>query len=379
MRIDQVILREISIPLKFQFSQANNSTSKSDSAIIELITEDGVSGFGEACPRLYVTGESMTDVQKDLQQLVPDLKIRPVESLEDLKNRVKKWEATGIGPSTRCGLELALLDAWSRTEKTPILELLNHQKNPANIVYSLVLPLIKPKYFRLLLEKIQGFKPANIKLKVDQGMEDNLERISLIRECFGADISIRVDANAGWTLEEATQHIPAFLKAGILSFEQPLAAGQLEGMAALTTTFGQEAQIMADESLTSFALAEKLLEEKCCNHFNLKISKLGGILRTLDIYQLADAHNIPCQLGAHFGETSLLSAAAVILTSLAGPMSANEGALGNFLLEKDIFHPPVQHQLDGSLSTHQVIKANGLAGKLDLALLEHYTYESTAY
>lgn len=379
MRIDQVELREISIPLNFQFSQANNSTSKSNSAILELITEDGVSGFGEACPRLYVTGESMQDVLNDLQQLVPKLKVNPIESLDDIKKRLDLWEAKGIGASTRCAMELALLDAWSRTEKVPIIELLGHKANPESLIYSLVLPLIKPPHFQLLLEKIQSFKPLKIKLKVDRGLENNLERIHLIRSCFGQDTIIRVDVNAGWTLDESMDFIPKFIKAGVSSFEQPLPADQLAGMAKLTSTFRQEAQIMADESLISYELAQKLLEDQCCNHFNLKISKLGGILRSRDIYQLAAEHGVPCQLGAHFGETSLLSAAGIILSTLAGPMTANEGALGNFLLEKDIFQPPVQHQLDGTLTTEPILKANGLGGKIDLALLEHYTTACSVY
>ena len=302
MRIDQVVLREVSIPLKFQFSQANNTTSTSDSAILELITEDGVSGFGEACPRLYVTGESMQDVKNDLNLIIPKLKTHPIESVEDIQARIKKWESLGIGPSTRCCMELALLDAWSRTEKMPIFQLLGGQTAPEKITYSLVLPLIKPKYFELLLENIGVFQPASIKLKVDSGLSENLERIRLIRGCFSEEIPLRVDVNAGWTLEEAMKFIPEFLKIGITSFEQPLEADQLEGMAKLTAQFGQDARIMADESLTSFALAEKLIAEKCCNHFNLKISKLGGLQRALDIYRLGQEHDIPCQLELILGK-----------------------------------------------------------------------------
>lgn len=380
MKIDQVNLHQIEIPMRFQFSQANNTTSKSNSAILELITATGIRSYGEACPRLYVTGESMAAVKKDLTVIASALKRTDFESTEDIVAQLQNWEATGIGSSTQCALELALLDAWSRTQETPIYQMINRDRQPpTEITYSLVLPLLKPTHFAALLNSIQFFQPKAIKLKVDNNMTANLERLRLIREHIGEAVPVRVDVNAGWTLVQARQFIPRFLEAGVTSFEQPLAADQLDGLAELTATFGKEASIMADESLVSFASAKELLQKQCCNHFNLKLSKLGGILRSLAVYRAAEQAGVPCQLGAHFGETSLLSAAGVILTALAGNMTANEGALGNFLLEKDLFDPPVQHQRDGQLAVAPILDNIGLGGNLDRILLENYALEHSTF
>lgn len=109
-------------------------------------------------------------------------------------------------------------------------------------------------------------------------------------------------------------------------------------------------QIMADESLLDYGSAEKLLEEQICNHFNLKISKLGGVFLSQDIYQLTESRGIPCQLGAHFGKTSILTSAGALLGGMTGgQFSACEGALGELLLSEGIALPAIQHKLGGQL------------------------------
>ena len=111
---------------------------------------------------------------------------------------------------------------------------------------------------------------------------------------------------------------------------------------------------MADESLTSLAQATYLIQHQVCNHFNLKISKLGGILRTLEIYQLAKEAGIPCQLGAHFGETSLLTAAGMLFASLTPNLISMEGGLGTHILERDIFENSLKIDRNGIISGEQI-------------------------
>jgi len=108
----------------------------------------------------------------------------------------------------------------------------------------------------------------------------------------------------------------------------------------LVAAFGKDAHIMADESLCSWADAQQLIASKACNHFSLKLSKNGGLFNTLRIYQLAQNNGIPCQLSAHYGETSILSAAGALLASLAPNLTACEGALGTYLLSEDITPTP---------------------------------------
>lgn len=364
MNIRSIHIHPVSIPLNFQFKQSNNSgTSQSLSTIIELVTEDGVRGYGESCPRPYVTGEKVTDIIRDIERIRPEILVRPMSNPEDLKERIKSWRSI-VGPSTRCALELAWLDAWSRSRKQSMpefLPLVYREK----ISYSLVLPLLPPTLLAKTLKKLAHFRPPAIKLKAGNDQSENLQRIEILKSHFADDLPIRLDVNAGWSLEEAKKYIPQMLAVGVHSFEQPLVPDDHSGLQWLTKEFGADARIMADETLLDLEGAEQLIRKKVCNHFNLKISKLGGLFSSLEIYRLASENGIPCQLGAHFGETSLLTSAGALLAGMVnGELSACEGALGEWLLSRDIVRPPIQHDFDGSLCLDQLWQQPGLVDEV---------------
>lgn len=381
MKIAKVIFREVSIPLNFQFAQSNNPSSHcSSSAILELHLEDGTIGYGEACPRTYVTGECMDSMQKDLQGIAPQFAQTELDHLESWRMCLRQWAAMGVGSSTVCALEMAGLDAISKLKQKPLASLLGlSEKDSEPILYSMVIPMLIPERLAKLLPRIQHLKPSRFKLKASHKLDNNLANIQLLRDFFGPAVSIRIDVNAGWNLDQAMTFIPAFLAHGVHSFEQPLPAKELNGLRQLTQTFGQDARIMVDESLLCLAGAKQILEQGSSNHFNLKISKLGGIFNTLAIYQLAAQYGVPCQLGAHFGETSLLTAAGILLAKMAGPMTAMEGALGAFLLKKDITNPSLSQAADGYLNPEAVLQQIGLAKAVDDLVLEQYTLRSRVY
>lgn len=362
MQIVAVRYRTLEIPLKIQFKQSNNSgTAHSASLLLELDTADGHTGYGECCPRMYVTGESMHRVMHDLKLIQDDLLQLDIPSYADLLKQFEQWhKLVGIGPSITCAIELAWLDAWSRSRHTAIPKLLYFSQF-YTLRYSLVLPLVRPEQMPQLLEMVKPFQPPDIKLKVDTDQARNLANVRSLRARYGADFPIRVDVNGGWSLEEARRYIPNLMEEGVTSFEQPVAPKDLSGMQQLTHEFGEVASIMADESLLTLKDATYLLQNKICNHFNLKISKLGGIRNTYAIYLLAESYKVPCQLGAHFGETSLLTAAGAILAhKVEGKLTACEGALGEFLLEQDICTPSMQHDLAGKLDLSRFWQQPGL-------------------
>lgn len=362
--ITDIRLHEVRIPLRFQFTQSNNpGSSTSLSMILAVQTADGITGYGECCPRTYVTGERPEDVAHDIGKVAAGVQSFPLSTIEDLEACLNKWEKSGIGPAVRCAFELAWLDAFSQSAGRRLPELLG-ARLPDQLVYSLVLPLVSPTRLVGLLERIPFLQPAAIKIKIDNRQAENLAKLRVIQDFFGADIPVRTDVNGGWTPDEAAAFIPQWLDSGVHSFEQPLAPSDYGGLAGLTARFGMDARIMADESLLDHASAETLISSKSVNHFNLKISKLGGIHAAYRIGQLAEAHGIPCQLGAHFGETSILSAAGILLAGMCPGLTAMEGALGEYLLEADICDPVVQHGRDGVLIPGACFSGAGLCGSV---------------
>ena len=321
--------------MKIRFAQANNDTSVSDSVIVKVETENGFLGYGECCPRLYVTGENVQSVMDDIKWLQETITGTQIKNLDDLIPFLAIAILPHIGTATLCGLELALLDALGKSKEKHILALFG-EKRAIKMHYSGILPLQPLEKLAKLLEAWRYVGFADIKIKVSRDLQDGLARIKLARELFSSDIPIRLDANAGWELEDAWEQIPIYLQHGVGVFEQIFPSGQTENMRKVTARFGAQAEIMADEELTSFEAARQLAESQSCNRFNIKLSKVGGIFEALRIQELAGRHNISVQLGAHFGETSLLTAAGIVFATLAKDLKAVEGGFGTHLLTRDI-------------------------------------------
>ena len=346
MIIKNIKVRHVRIPLKISFKQANSLAPSSNSIIIELHTQNGFIGYGECCPRTYVTGENTEGVLTQINATVPALQGLSIMSFEALQNLILLELGSKLGPSALCAYDLALLDAFAKEKQTTILHLLGG-KPAESLTYSGVVPIGKEARIRPILE---AFSFSSIKIKVDPDFEKSKRRIDFIRSIYGNEIPIRLDANTSWSYIQAAEQIPRFIKLGVKSFEQPLLPERNLDMGFLNRHFGDQASIMADESLTDLNSAFELISKNYCNHFNLKISKHGGLLRSLRIYEIAQVAGISCQLGAHFGETSILSKAGIILASLAPSLTHLEGAFGTHILTEDIREPSIRFDRKGKIS-----------------------------
>lgn len=329
------------IPLRLRFEQSNSSAAVSDSAVVELTTAEGHVGYGESCPRTYVTGEDFDSVARDIRGIIGWLKNAEFRTIDDIRELALQELPRRIGLSAICALELALLDAFCKENDTTLAAALDI-KLLERVQYSGVLPLRSPAGLEQLMSQVGRFGFRDLKLKVDSDLAANLARIEVVRATFPAEIPIRVDANCAWSQEEALRQIPALSARGVQVFEQIFPKNADEEMARLQRLFDEQIFLMADESLTTKTSAERLIRQKACGRFNLKISKNGGLFNTLEVYRLARQNGIECQLGAHFGETSILTAAGILFAAMAGSLTAVEGGLGTHLLEHDLCSPSLQ-------------------------------------
>lgn len=350
MQITKIHFHHLRIPLRMQFAQANQNTALSNSAVVRIQTREGTLGYGESCPRTYVTGESAAQVRQTLMDWRDELMSLSFESLEQIEAWTRLQLEGGKGPAAVCAIELALIDAWCWEYQKDLLEALNVKRAVEDVTYSGVLPYGS---WDKLEPVVTGFDFPSWKFKAYEDLPQNIRRIREMKALLGSETDIRLDANGGWTLTMAREHISKSLALGVSSFEQPLAPDNDAEAANLVAEFGATATIMADESLCSFADAERLIAGRQCNHFSLKLSKNGGLFNTLRIYRLAQENGIPCQLSAHYGETSILSAAGLLLATLAPDLSHCEGALGTYLLREDITKIPLMTDAKGKISPIQ--------------------------
>ena len=365
MKIHSTQSQTLHIPLKFQFTQSNNSAAVSSSLLIEIIDTEGNKGQGECCPRSYVTGETIQSVKTDLQKISPLLKEVQFESMEDIQRFVVSVLPYQVGLSTICGLELALIDCWSKKQHLNLAQALNIKSNyTAN--YTGIIPMGDKRTQFHMLQKLSHFNFKRIKIKVNANLSRTLDLIKLIRTDFFPDVSLQVDANCSWNYQDAVKQIPVLIEQGVEVFEQLFPKEKLADLRKVTRQFGHVTKIMADESLTSYGTALNLLYHNTCNHFNLKLSKNGGFWNTYQLYQLITNNGGTCQLGAHFGETSILTAAGLLFVAKAENLTAHEGGYGDYLLQRDIIPNSVKFNKDAAISICDVFKAPGLVPSSNL-------------
>ncbi len=334
--------------------------------IVRIEAEDGTVGYGEGVPRPYVTGETVESMLQHLSHtLWPAFRDEalPQGSDDDLIAQCADL-VPDVGPTeeettrgvrlhhaARAAMELALLDCSLKSAERSLADLLP----PAggDLRYSGVITSGNPEK---ALANARKFRAAGIRfIKVKTGFEDDVDRLKAIRDILGPDVSMRIDANAAWTLEQAIEQLRALDGLGIESCEEPLGRDRMEDLPELAQK--SPIPLMMDESLCDLADAKFLTEQKGCHLFNLRISKCGGLHRVLEMVRLARAHNIGLQLGAHVGETSILSAAGRHLAAHLSDLRFLEGSYGTLLLSADITRQSLRFGFGGKAP---LVRGSGL-------------------
>jgi L-alanine-DL-glutamate epimerase-like enolase superfamily enzyme len=183
--------------------------------------------------------------------------------------------------------------------------------------------------------RLYGFK--EVKIKVGKSLEENLQLLEIARTILGDGVHLRIDANCAWSADEAIRQLEAMSKFELTGVEQPTAADDYDGMSHVTAA--KLLPVVADESLCSQSDAEKLIEQKGCDIFNIRVSKCGGLINSLNTYNKAVKAGLDCQLGAQVGETAILSAAGRHIAARCESLKWLEGSYGKLLLEHDIAKP----------------------------------------
>ena len=306
-------LYHVTLPMRYAFDHLANARRRSDSIVLEL-THEGISGLGECAPRSYVTGETADGVLAEAFAL--DLSgLARAMAEPDSRETLARLRTSGIervtgitgGPNLKCLFELALIDYFCRRDAISIAEALTDDgeagKLPRSLPFSQVKDLKSDAASFLSSEAPFHF----VKVKASNRCEIDATTISTIRTTLGPDVPIAIDVNMAWSRDEAAIRIPELIDCGVDWFEEPLAKGDFAGCAALAARTG--AKIMLDESLASLADARAALHEGACAAFNIRISKVGGLLPAMHLVDFARRYDVAFQIGVQVAEVGPLVSA----------------------------------------------------------------------
>lgn len=353
MKITDLQIHHLELPFRVAFSHASQTRKTTDSVLVSIKSESGNTGYGEGCPRSYVTGESWEsakiffDTNKD--------SLKTIQNYNDLLSWTETNESNiNQNPAAWCAVELAILDLMGKEKEQTIEEVLGLPQLSGEFQYTAVIGTksMAVFYIQALLYKLKGF--SNFKLKIfGKGKEDK-KRIRFLR-MINKKGTLRLDANNLWAnARQVSDYLKGF-NYPFLGIEEPLTANQYQALGEI----GQRLNIplILDESFLRLSQFEEISQYATRWIINIRVSKMGGLVRSIKICEEARKRKIPIIIGAQVGETSVLTRAALSLANaFRDILVGQEGAFGTYLLEKDITKPSIRFGGHGILKASNVSK-----------------------
>lgn len=285
--------RQQNLPFQYPFTISNGRTKTHQPALVVALELGPFAGIGEAPAIVYydVTVEKMIDDLESKRQLVEKFAFTEPERYWHYLHHLFP-----DNPFLVCALDMAAWDLFGKMKGKPLYELWNTRwENTPVTDYTIGIDTIEK-----MVSKMKA-KPWPV-YKIKLGTSEDIQIMQALRQ--HTDATFRIDANAGWTVEEALVKIPQLEKLGVEFIEQPLAKDNWEGMKILVEQ--SSLPLYADES----CVFEQDVE-KCHGYFhgiNIKLTKCSGITPALRMIQKARELNLKVMMGS-MNECTIGSAA----------------------------------------------------------------------
>lgn len=329
MKITSIRIGEISVPLRTPFKTALRTVTSVEDIIIEIHTDTGNVGFGEAPPTGVITGDTKGSIVGAIRDhIAKAIMGMDIENFEEIHLKLDKSIIKNT--SAKAAVDIALYDLYGQLYNAPVYKLLGGYRN--EIITDITISVNDPEEMaKDSLDAInRGFK--TLKIKVGKDAQLDLERMKMIRKAIGYDVLLRIDANQGWTAKEAVKTLRRMEDEGldIELVEQPVIAHDVAGLKFVTDNVS--IPVLADESVFSPLDALNILQQRAADLINIKLMKTGGIHNALKICSAAEMYGVECMIGCMLeAKVSVnaavhLAAAKSIITriDLDGPVLCSE-------------------------------------------------------
>lgn len=294
MKITEVRLGTISVPLRVPFKTALRSVSSVEDIIVEIVTDTGHVGYGEAPPTGAITGDTTGAILGALKDhIIKTIVGRDVDDFENLLQAVNKCIVHNT--SAKAAVDMALYDLYGQLYKVPVYKMLGGGKN--KIITDITISVNDPE--EMAADTLNAVSRGYDTLKVKVGVNPDIDiaRLTAVREAAGPDRKIRIDANQAWTPKQAVRLLNQMQEKGLdIEFvEQPVPALDFEGLKFVTER--SYVPVMADESVFSPADAVKIMQMGAADLVNIKLMKCGGLYNALKIASAAEVYGVECMIG----------------------------------------------------------------------------------
>ena len=282
-KVEDLLLKE---PLKIA-----NENYKSSKTVFVSVKANGFEGIGEAAPDKEVTDEDFYSVSRFIEKaklLLISRNAFDIIGINSLMDELSKGDNTA-----KAGIDIALYDLVGKILRKRAVSLLGGHGNSRRTSITIGIENERLSVRHANLYKRQGFKV--IKVKVGLDVDEDINRIEKIRKELGNGIKIVVDANQGYTFKEAQFFISHTENLNLGFIEQPVKFSDFHSLKKLKEY--SSIPVMADESMKSIEDFRKLAGMNAVSMINLKLMKVGGITKAMQIAREAMQKNIGIMVG----------------------------------------------------------------------------------
>lgn len=333
MNFEKILLHRLKMKMKTPFTTSFGTQIDRYVTIVEIIDENGLSGFGEC-----VAGEDPLYSEEFMDSALVAIKkyFGPLllqSSLSHPKEVTELFKPFKRNMMAKSGLETAVWDLYAKQQGLPLYKVLGGEKTEVEVGISLGLEKSDDIIIEKIREKVEeGYK--RIKVKIKPGRD--VEMIRAIREVF-PDIPLMADANSAYTLDdiELLKQLDEF---NLMMIEQPLGSTDIVDHATLQKAI--KTPVCLDESIDSYENAKAAIELGSCEIINVKIGRVGGLAESIKIHDLAKENKIPLWCGGML-EAGVGRLTNIAITTLPNFVLPGDTASSSRYWEEDIITPEV--------------------------------------
>ncbi len=310
MKITHTEIYRFSIPME-PFVIATGTMHFAQNVLIKIFTDEGIHGTGECSAFPMIVGETQETclaMAKDFAQILKGKDPLDIPArMDDLLGYAAH------NPTVKSAFDIALFDIAAKNAGEPLYEFLGGTKR--TIETDMTLGIGTPEVMAAKAVEHQKNGCRIIKIKLGKKVKDDIERVAAIRKAIGDEMILRLDANQGWSFDDAVFALGELEKYNIEFCEQPMRTWFDDKLPELNAN--SPIKLMADESCYNHHDARKLINSQATTFLNIKFSKSGGILEAQKIHEVALQHGVHCMIGSML--ESRLALTANLHFALASP------------------------------------------------------------
>jgi len=276
VKVRRLTWRTYRIPFRQTFVTSAGAQQVRAGAIVRLESCSGVYGLGEIAPLRAAPG-ALSHPLEVLLRSITGMAVEQIPSAVQLADA-----APELAAAIRCGLDIAACDLAAKQAGVPVADLLGARRRDVVAVNATISASTPEQAAQSARRAVAaGFRCVKLKVGMMGGVGAECELVGAVRDALGSDVLLRLDANQGWTPPTAIQTIRALEPFEIELVEQPVAAADLDGLAAVRRAV--KVPIAADEAVTSPGTARVICQMGAADVIVIKPMVVGGLRPAAEI------------------------------------------------------------------------------------------------